>query len=127
MRVRRRAMIVALGATFVCCAFVLAVAAPPASAEAPDNFDKCRALGGSMAACCAGVGGTYRKDASGNESCTYVIKAEQAENGPNPGTGHLQFVRPETGVLTSFAASDGRSQAGLHGLQQVVSPPVIIG
>jgi hypothetical protein len=122
MNISRR---VVVGSTIACCMIVLGLAAPSVFASKKDNFNACLTEGGSVKACCAGVGGTYDKQ-PGGEVCSWVENKVATDTGSDPGNGYLHF-RPPTGVDISSVMSDGRSQAGVNGLQQeVVNPDLII-
>jgi hypothetical protein len=116
---------VVLSSTIVCCMIVLSLAVPLAYADKKANFDACLKLGGSVKACCAGVGGTYDKQ-PGGEVCSWVEDKKLTADGGNPGEG-LLHIRPPTGAEISSLLSDGQSQAGDHGLQQeIVYPDLIV-
>ena len=104
---------------------------PSAAADTKANYNNCRAAGGSVKACCAGVGGSYSTvtDAKGNvidEICVYVNKADNAQAPPTSGPTQFQFVRPDTGLDTSTAASGGQSHVDQHGLVQEIEPVNVI-
>ena len=111
--------------TIACCTIFLSIAASSAFADKKANFDACLKLGGSVKACCAGVGGTYDKQ-PGGEVCSWVENKNAVATDVKPGNGPLHFP-PPTGVDISGVASNGRSQAGVNGLQwEVVNPDLII-
>jgi hypothetical protein len=116
---------VLVGSVIACCMIVLGIAAPSAFADKKDNFNACLKEGGSVKACCAGVGGTYDKQ-PGGEVCQWVENKVATDAGSDPGTRPLHFI-PLTGVDISSVRSDGYSKAGVNGLQQeVVNPDLII-